>query len=183
MSLVLHLFWALANSIWQSAALAGLVHVAIRAMRGTTAALRYALWGAVLIACAVLPIVNLALPARTYMLPAARYAETESTRPHPVVPATVSHFESADPIRSIGSAASPQVDVAPVTPAWQVSAAWVQSNGIALALGAWALVTLLLLSRLALGYARLRTAKHALVYRELGTAERQASRRRSASRA
>ena len=40
MTPLLHLFWALVNSIWQSAALAMLVFISIRALRRTTAAQR-----------------------------------------------------------------------------------------------------------------------------------------------
>ena len=65
MSPLQHLFWAILNSLWQSAALAGIVFVLLRIWR-STAAQRYVVWGAVLFVCALLPLIDLALPARTF---------------------------------------------------------------------------------------------------------------------
>ena len=64
-----HLFWAMINALWQSAAIAVSVGAALRFIPRTTAAQRYALWCAVLVAAALLPIADLAMPSRTIALP------------------------------------------------------------------------------------------------------------------
>ena len=61
MSILHHIVWALINSIWQSAALAVCVFAGLRLAGRSTAAQRYAVWAAVLVACATLPALDFAV--------------------------------------------------------------------------------------------------------------------------
>ena len=86
-----HLLLALANSIWQSALLATAAWLVLRCIRHSTAALRYALWSAVLVATAILPFIDMDLPARTVLVSAPAPAQRTTLRPA-VVPAPAVHF-------------------------------------------------------------------------------------------
>lgn len=59
-----HAAWAIFNSIWQGAVIAAAAWVALSIYRRASAAIRYYVWGAVLVAALVLPAINLLVPER-----------------------------------------------------------------------------------------------------------------------
>jgi beta-lactamase regulating signal transducer with metallopeptidase domain len=63
MTIVMNVVWSAINAIWQSAALALFAWLALRFIGRVPAAARYSVWTAVLVAVAILPIVNLLTPA------------------------------------------------------------------------------------------------------------------------
>ncbi len=63
-----HAAWAILNSIWQGAVVAGIAWMALRLARRASAAVRYYVWAAVLVAALVLPVINLLVPQRTIMI-------------------------------------------------------------------------------------------------------------------
>ena len=84
-----HIVWALLNSIWQSAALAALIFLLLKAAPRSTAAQRYAMWCAVLAAAALLPFANLVL--------------AQVTQPRQVSLGMPSLAAPAEPVEPIGS--------------------------------------------------------------------------------
>lgn len=67
-----HAAWAIVNSIWQGAVVAGIAWTALRFARRASAAVRYYVWAAVLAAALVLPAINLLVPERVIVVaPAA----------------------------------------------------------------------------------------------------------------
>ncbi len=150
-----HIFWATANALWQSAVIAVIVAVSLRVIPRTTAAQRYALWFAVLVAAALLPIADLAMPSRTIAVPV-------NAPPAPVqrVVTQVSHV------------VAPPIDVhAFVTPAThRITLPDLPSPLVVL----WIAVASGLLIRLAVAYASLRRIKASLVAHDALTARVQA---------
>jgi beta-lactamase regulating signal transducer with metallopeptidase domain len=138
-----HVLWALANALWQSAAVAILVGLSLRFIPRTTAAQRYALWLAVLVAAALLPIADLAMPSRTIAVPV-------KAPPPPMVARVVtqvSHVVETPP--------------PPVQPARNIP------SPVFLV---WLVVASALLIRLGLAYASLRGVKASLVPNDALTA-------------
>ena len=182
-----HLLLALANSVWQSALLATAAWLVLRCIRHSTAALRYALWSAVLVATAMLPFIDMDLPARIVLVSAPAPAQATTLRPA-VFPAPAVHFAN-QPVPpenpALGkitahtgaavAAADPHMNVesSPVSPAPAVltmsalrSAAgvtesWLSRNAIFF-LVAYALVASLMTLRVCFGLWRLRAIKRGL---------------------
>ena len=59
-----HAAWAIFNSVWQGAVVATIAWAALRMYRRASAAVRYHVWGAVLVAALALPAINLLVPER-----------------------------------------------------------------------------------------------------------------------
>jgi beta-lactamase regulating signal transducer with metallopeptidase domain len=137
---LVHLFWAMVNALWQSAAIAVTVGAALRFTPRTTAAQRYALWCAVLVAAALLPIADLAMPSRTIALPV-------NAPPAPVVARVVTQVSLA-----------PVARVLPVTP----KEPWLPSPLLVV----WLAIAAASFVRLVLAYASLRTVKSSLEPRD-----------------
>jgi beta-lactamase regulating signal transducer with metallopeptidase domain len=136
-----HLFWAMINALWQSAAIAVTVGAALRFIPRTTAAQRYALWCAVLVAAALLPIADLAMPSRTIALPV-------NAPPAPVIARVVSE------VVPVSVATTPIVtSLVPAVPSRTLP------NPLLLI---WLGIAATLLVRLTFAYASLRTVKSSL---------------------
>ncbi len=138
-----HLFWAMINALWQSAAIALTVGAALRFIPRTTAAQRYALWCAVLLAAALLPIADLAMPSRTIALPV-------NAPPAPVVARVVAQVSHVVPAQ-IAAVSSQRSE--PAAPARKLP------NPL---LFVWLGITAALFVRLVFAYASLRTVKSSL---------------------
>ncbi len=124
MNMAWHVVWALGNSLWQSALIALVAAVALKFFRKSTAALRYGIWGAVLLSTAVLPVIDLAIPAPTVELQTLSTGSTWSSAPvaHAApVPAALDARQTG--LKSIGT--SPVVSAHATVPA--ASAAWHES--------------------------------------------------------
>lgn len=115
MNLFAHAVWAAANALWQSAALAAVAWGTLRCLSRPSAALRYAVWGAVLVAAALLPVVDFALPARVASIPAfapASVAKTESEvfeiarAETGIAPTAMRHSVIAETSTAVGHAAT-----------------------------------------------------------------------------
>ncbi len=183
MSPLQHLFWAILNSLWQSAALAGIVFVLLRIWR-STAAQRYVVWAAVLFVCALLPLIDLALSARTFSVarPPAHHATLPTTfilRDAPILREAPSTPHKRLPPANLREmqvfaqvAARDTVPAPPSAPLLPIADRFTQERGATLFVALWAAGAFLFLLRLLMGYALLRNAKRALVYRELDPAER-----------
>lgn len=143
-----HLFWAMSSALWQSAAIAVTVGAALRFIPRTTAAQRYALWCAVLVAAALLPIADLAMPSRTIALPV-------NAPPAPVVARVVTQVSQivAQPA-SVKPVVARLARALPVTPSERL----LPSPLLVL----WLTIAAALLIRLILAYASLRTVKSSL---------------------
>ena len=140
-----HIYWAVVDSVWQSAAIALVLALALRTVRGSTAAQRHALWLGVLVATAVLPFANLAMPMHAIAIP----VRIAAPAPEPV------RAEPMKPVVYRVTRAGYQVD-APVL---------VQTPKIALPpipVLLWSVIAFSLLLRLGAGYVRLRFAKGSL---------------------
>src|SRR5579859_6868121 len=72
-----HAAWAIVNSIWQGAVVAGIAWMALRLARRASAAVRYYVWAAVLVAAFVLPIINLFVPERIILIAPAVARESQ----------------------------------------------------------------------------------------------------------
>lgn len=86
-----HAAWAIVNSIWQGAVIAGTAWTALRLARRASAAVRYYVWAAVLVAALVLPIINLFAPERIItvvpvVVNLSQDATTQASAVHPDVP-------------------------------------------------------------------------------------------------
>ncbi|HET9341878.1 MAG TPA: M56 family metallopeptidase [Candidatus Eremiobacteraceae bacterium] len=81
-----HAAWAIVNSIWQGAVIAAIAWTALRLARRASAAVRYYVWAAVLVAALVLPIINLFAPERiiTIAPEVAKQAQDVPTQPSAV---------------------------------------------------------------------------------------------------
>jgi beta-lactamase regulating signal transducer with metallopeptidase domain len=142
-----HVFWALANALWQSAAVAILVGLSLRFIPRTTAAQRYALWLAVLVAAALLPIADLAMPSRTIAVPV-------NAPPPPVVARVVTR---------VSQVVAPPIDVRrAAAPPIALRTRHMPDLPSAL-LVLWLAIASALLVRLGLAYASLRGVKASLV--------------------
>lgn len=197
MSILLHIFWALANSIWQSAALAAIVFAVLRCMRRTTAGQRYAVWGAVLVASALLPAVDFALSEGAvagqrshavvqFKVPARVAAPTHEIAVKLNQPqmAALSNAAAAAQVvwlnqslasRTLGQP-QPVANERRFAQFTQRLVSWLATHYALLALLAlalWVAVTYLLLARLTLGYIALRAIKASLSYRQLTRPEQQ----------
>jgi beta-lactamase regulating signal transducer with metallopeptidase domain len=146
-----HVFWALVNALWQSAAIASIVGTGLRFIPRTTAAQRYVMWCAVLVAAALLPIADLAMPSRTIALPV-------SESPVPAVARVVSDVVVLPPLSAPSTAVA---RVAPAQPARHLPSPL---------LLVWFGIASVLLARLGLAYAALKTVKGSLVTSEALTA-------------
>ncbi len=181
-----HVVWALLNSIWQSAALAALVFLSLKAVPRSTAAQRYAIWCAVLAATALLPFANFVLARVTqprqvnlrvpsFTIPAAHVDPIGSSHKffassqYVVQPTKVAH-NNAVPSSTPLDETPPSFGLAPT-----VISVMRGRYDLALVL-AWLAVTNLLILRLAFGYASLSAVKKALSYRSLSEREREACR-------
>ncbi len=138
-----HVFWAMINALWQSAAIALIVGSSLRFIPRTTAAQRYVMWCAVLVAAALLPIADLAMPSRTIALPV-------SEPPSPVVARVVSDVVLPQPLPVMPAT----IAVAQTAPARHLPSPL---------LLAWLAIATVLLVRLGFAYASLRTVKSSLV--------------------
>ncbi len=124
MNMAWHVVWALGNSLWQSALIALVAAVALKFFRKSTAALRYGIWGAVLLSTAVLPVIDLAIPAPTVELQTLSTGSTWSSAPvaHAApMPAALDARQTG--LKSIGT--SPVVSAHATVPS--ASAAWHES--------------------------------------------------------
>ncbi|HEV3153533.1 MAG TPA: M56 family metallopeptidase [Candidatus Baltobacteraceae bacterium] len=141
-----HVYLALLNSLWQSAALAGAVALIVRAFGALSASARSALWLAVLLACAVLPVVDFLIPARTIPVPAPAAVKSSVARVLPALAAGAPLRRPQASPRDLGMPARGNpVRIPDAFPAY-----------------VWALVSGALLIRLGFGYVRLRGAKSSL---------------------
>jgi bla regulator protein blaR1 len=146
-----HVFWAMINALWQSAAIALIVGTGLRFIPRTTAAQRYVMWCAVLVAAALLPIADLAMPSRTIALPV-------SEPPSPVVARVVSDVVLPQPVKPATGALA------------QTAAAQPAHHLPSPLLFVWLGIAAVLLVRLGLAYASLRTVKSSLVTSDALTA-------------
>lgn len=146
-----HVLWAIANALWQSAAIAAIVGAGLRFTPRTTAAQRYALWCAVLVAAALLPVANLAMPSRTIALP------VQAPPPAPVVTRVVDQ---------VSRVVSSPLDAKTIDVPARHATRSVPSPLLIL----WAVIAAGLLLRLAVAYASLRGVKSSLVADETLTA-------------
>jgi beta-lactamase regulating signal transducer with metallopeptidase domain len=146
-----HVFWAMINALWQSAAIALIVGTSLRFIPRTTAAQRYVMWCAVLVAAALLPIADLAMPSRTIALPV-------SEPPSPVVARVVSDVVLPQPVKPATGALA------------QTAAAQPAHHLPSPLLFVWLGIAAVLLVRLGLAYASLRTVKSSLVTSDALTA-------------
>jgi len=137
-----HVFWAIINALWQSAAVAAIVATGLRCIPRTTAAQRYALWCAVLAAAALLPIADLAMPSRTIAVP------VNAPPPAPVLTRVVTQ---------VSRVVAPPVSLRPA------SAPIPARNLPSPLLVLWFAVAAALLIRLGFAYAALRGVKSSLV--------------------
>jgi beta-lactamase regulating signal transducer with metallopeptidase domain len=175
-----HLFWAILNSLWQSAALAGIAFVALR-VRRSTAAQRYAVWAAVLLACAILPMVDLVVPVRTFSIRSAPAAKPVAASPvtftvhAPSGIAPTLALSARSPVSSMSLPPPPTMLPVP-TPLPTIASRWLQERLADAFIVAWCIVAFALVLRLVAGYAMLRRSRRALVYRELNADERHALR-------
>jgi bla regulator protein blaR1 len=147
---VQHVFWALINALWQSAAIASIVGAGLRFIPRTTAAQRYVMWCAVLVAAALLPIADLAMPSRTIALPV-------SESPVPAVARVVSEVEVLPALPATSATVARAVPTQP-------------ARHLPLLLLLWAGIAFALLARLGLAYASLKTVKSSLVTSDALTA-------------
>jgi beta-lactamase regulating signal transducer with metallopeptidase domain len=194
MSILHHLIWALVNSIWQSATLGALVFIALRTVRRSTAAQRYAIWSAVLVACAVLPAVDLALsegwisnivahPIVAQIVPvrSAAFADNalrDSQLPHGRWVLTEAPAQVTAPL---AAAARPTLKAAQFSPQrfWQILQTPSWAIGVlagrydVVLFFVWFVVANLLVARLVLGYRRLCVIKRDLLYRSPTERERE----------
>jgi beta-lactamase regulating signal transducer with metallopeptidase domain len=138
-----HVFWALLNALWQSAAIALTVGAGLRFIPRTTAAQRYVMWCAVLVAAALLPIADLAMPSRTIALPV-------SESPVPVVARLVSDVV----LQPLPAKSTTVAQAAPAQPARYLPSPL---------LLVWLGIASMLLARLGVAYASLKTVKSSLV--------------------
>jgi beta-lactamase regulating signal transducer with metallopeptidase domain len=146
-----HVFWAMINALWQSAAIALIVGTSLRFIPRTTAAQRYVMWCAVLVAAALLPIADLAMPSRTIALPVGE-------PPSPVVARVVSDVVLPQPVKPAAGALA------------QTAAAQPAHHLPSPLLFVWLGIAAVLLVRLGLAYASLRTVKSSLVTSDALTA-------------
>jgi beta-lactamase regulating signal transducer with metallopeptidase domain len=129
-----HVFWALFNALWQTAAVALAVGIALRFIPRTTAAQRYVLWFAVLVATALLPIADLLMPSHTI-------AVTVSAPRSPVVATALAQVQ-APIVAHAAPAPKPSLPIVPLV--------WLSVAGV-------------LLARLAFAYAALVKVKSSLL--------------------
>ena len=138
-----HLFWALFNALWQSAAVALAVGIVLRFIPRTTAAQRYAMWFAVLVAAALLPVADLLVPSHTI-------AVTVRAPRAPVIAAALADVQSPA-VSSARESALPAFAAASTKPS------------LPLVPFAWFAITCVLLIRLGFAYVALRKVKSSLV--------------------
>jgi beta-lactamase regulating signal transducer with metallopeptidase domain len=148
-----HVLWAMINALWQSAAIAVIVGTSLRFTPRTTAAQRYVMWCAVLVAAALLPIADLAMPSRTIAFPV-------SEPPSPVVARVVSDVVLAQPL-PVTPATVAVAPTAPAQPAYPLPSPL---------LLVWLGIATVLLGRLGFAYGSLRTVKSSLVTSDALTA-------------
>ena len=138
-----HLFWALFNALWQSAAVALAVGIVLRFIPRTTAAQRYAMWFAVLVAAALLPVADLLVPSHTI-------AVTVRAPRAPVIAAALADVQSPA-VSSARESMLPAFAAASTKPS------------LPLVPFAWFAITCVLLIRLGFAYVALRKVKSSLV--------------------
>ena len=138
-----HLFWALFNALWQSAAVALAVGIVLRFIPRTTAAQRYAMWFAVLVAATLLPVADLLVPSHTI-------AVTVRAPRAPVIAAALADVQSPA-VSSARESALPAFAAASTKPS------------LPLVPFAWFAITCVLLIRLGFAYVALRKVKSSLV--------------------
>ena len=111
-----HAAWAVVNSIWQGAVVAGIAWAALRFARRASAAVRYYVWAAVLAAALVLPAINLLVPERVILIaPAA--AKPAQANPQTASASDVPNTRvSAPKTSSAASAETAHVDHPPTSP-------------------------------------------------------------------
>jgi len=91
-----HAAWAIVNSIWQGAVVAGIAWMALRLARRASAAVRYYVWAAVLVGALVLPIINLFVPERIILIaPAVSKQSQDASNPGAAAHASVSILTAA----------------------------------------------------------------------------------------
>ena len=138
-----HLFWALFNALWQSAAVALAVGIVLRFIPRTTAAQRYAMWFAVLVAATLLPVADLLVPSHTI-------AVTVRAPRAPVIAAALADVQSPA-VSSARESMLPAFAAASTKPS------------LPLVPFAWFAITCVLLIRLGFAYVALRKVKSSLV--------------------
>ena len=182
-----HAAWAMFNSLWQGAVIAAVAWVVFRFFRRASAAIRYHVWGAVLVATLVLPAINAAMPQRIVVVtpsPAAAHrpasdrravqATTIAVQPK-VFTARGAAADAGTPtaVRTAGSSGKPAASISSIAPALREAEAgfdaaaiaagrWAQSK-LPFAFGAWLIIAAILFARLGWGLWRLRTIKRGLV--------------------
>jgi bla regulator protein blaR1 len=166
-----HLLWAVANSLWQSALIATLAWASLRCIRTSSAALRYAVWSVVLLACAVLPAVNAAEPAPVVLIssqaPVSYKLTDVSLKASPAHAAASKpvHFSvTAAAFRATETKKHPQPQRAAVwtSEAAASAAAWMSARAF-VAVWVWIAIASLLFVRLGAGFMKLRRIKRGLV--------------------
>ncbi len=181
-----HIVWALLNSIWQSAALAAVILLLLKAAPRSTAAQRYAMWCAVLAAAALLPFANLVLARVTQPRQVSLRMPSLAAPAEPVEPiGSTRHIFASQPrlMHPTHVPMNPAIVNSPpieeATPKFTLapSVIAVMRGRYDLALVfAWLVTANLLMLRLALGYASLSAVKKGLSYRPLSEREREACR-------
>jgi beta-lactamase regulating signal transducer with metallopeptidase domain len=170
-----HIVSAMGNSLWQSAIVAALAWGALRCVRRSTAALRYAVWWGVLVAALALPVVNAMVPVATVKVvrasdqPVAWNYQVVSAARHSKLPplhkeAVVWRYQVAAPSPAAAQPAKPDAAQAWAGLIATASGAtrWISERASVLAY-IWALGAGLLLVRLAAGFVRLRYIKKRLI--------------------
>lgn len=171
-----HLVSAMGNSLWQSAIVGMLAWGVLRCVRRSTAALRYAVWCGVLVAAAVLPVVNAMMPVATVGVVRVSTQPVESAfrvisvpihAKHPAVPpaATAWKYYDVGTTQPTGQQ-PPKLDAAQALAATiafaERSTQWLSQRASVLVY-IWAIAATLLLVRLGAGFARLRYIKKRLL--------------------
>ena len=177
MNTFVHIVWAIANSVWQSAIVGAVAWIALLGVRRTAAAVRYAVWCTVLLAAVALPVVNIALKLHVVAAPAPQPAVVTQPawRAYQVPPPHSNHSarvlsETPALHYRIEQVNAKTIAPQPVRPNWFETvvgifariATWASEHAGAI-VGAWALIAGLLLAKLAGGLVRLAVIKHRLI--------------------
>ena len=153
------------NSIWQSALLAGAVAVFLRVQPRTAAAQRYVIWSTVLFACFALPVANMLLPARNFVVPAPALSALQSD------PGAVAGTPRTSIRSNVRSSHTPlrvtrEVPASGTQPAAPSLLARLPRPA-AIAFTLWAIIAGFLVLRLFIGYVRLNRVRRTLDERPL----------------
>lgn len=115
-----HVAWAIFNSLWQGGVIAAAAWVVLRFFRRASAAVRYYVWSAVLVASVALPAINAAMPERVVLVapaaaPSAVHSALETRSGAVHAPVTVEHVASTSKVVPKPDPAAARVVPAPAT--------------------------------------------------------------------